>query len=306
MFILKILGWIFRRLRDFFGSKAGKITAGVIGAVGVGAAGAGAVQAGKAIKLNRRAKKMRDEALRRHEEHYNKVQGALEEAGKVKLIAIKSFDDFAEQMAKIQGRPEFDEIKCKGVELPQFSAGELKIISNNVALAVEGVAYAGAGAGLGIAVCGLNLVALGPGLLIGGIGLLVAGGHIKKKAIENNKQAKQLVKDVDTIVKQYDELAEVAEMLEKHISAVYAQYDRHLVRMKTILSKKTYWSDMSNKEHIVIENCILLVGMLFKLCKIELIVREKKIEVINTEAVKTIGAEVDAALKHTKRWRLFA
>ncbi len=302
----KFLGWIFSKLRNFFGSKAGKITAAAVGAVGAGAAGYGAVQAGKAIKLNRRAKKMRDEALQRHEEHYNKVQGALEAAGKVKLTAIESFDDFAEQMAKIQGRPEFDEIGCKGVKLPEFTADDLKVISNNVALAVEGVAYAGAGAGLGIAVCGLNLVALGPGLLIGGIGLMIAGGHIKKKAIENNRQAKQLVKDVDAIVKQYDELATAASMLEKHISAVYAQYEKHLARMKKILSKKTRWSDMSDKEHTAIENTILLVGMLFKLCKIELIVKEKKAEAINAEDVEAIGAEVDAALKHTKRWGLFA
>lgn len=306
MFILKIFGWIFSKFRNFFGSKAGKITAAAVGAVGVGAAGVGAVQAGKAIKLNRRSKKMRDEALQRHEEHYNKVQAALEEAGKVKLTAIESFDDFAEQMAKIQGRPEFDEIGCKGVKLPEFTADDLKVISNNVALAVEGVAYAGAGAGLGIAVCGLNLVALGPGLLIGGIGLLVAGDHIKKKAIENNKQAKQLVKDVDVIVKQYDELTTAAAMLEKHIGAVYAQYEKHLARMKKILSKKTQWSDMTDKEHTAIENTILLVGMLFKLCKIELIIKDKKAEEINTEEVNNIGAEVDVALKHTRHRSIFA
>lgn len=299
--LIKILSWIFSKLRNFFGSKAGKITAAAVGAVGAGAAGYGAVQAGKAIKLNRRSKKMRDEALQLHEEHYNKVQGALEAAGKVKLTAIESFDDFAEQMAKIQGRPEFDEIGCKGVKLPEFTADDLKVISNNVALAVEGVAYAGAGAGLGIAVCGLNLVALGPGLLIGGIGLMIAGGHIKKKAIENNKQAKQLVKDVDAIVKQYDELATAAALLEKHISAVYAQYEKHLARMKKILSKKTRWSDMSDKEHTAIENTILLVGMLFKLCKIELIVNAKKTESINAEEVETIGAEVERVIKHTRK-----
>lgn len=301
----KFIGWLFSKLRDFLGTKAGKYTAAAAGALGAGAAGYGAVQAGKAIKLNRRAKKIRDEALQRHEEHYNNVQGALEAAGKVKLTAIKSFDDFAEQIAKIQDRPEFDNISCKGVNLPEFTADDLKIISNNVAFAIEGAVGAGAGAGLGIAVCGLNLVALGPGLLIGGIGLLIAGGRIKKKAIENKKQAKQLAQDVDAIVKQYDELAEAASLLEQHISAVYAQYEKHLTKMKKILATKTAWRDMNGKEHKIIENTILLVGMLFKLCKIELIVKEKKTETINAEEVKSVGAEVDAALKHTKRWSLF-
>lgn len=303
--LIKFLSWIFNKLRNFFGSKAGKITAAAVGAVGAGAAGYGAVQASKAIKLNRRSKKMRDEALQRHEEHYKKVQDALEAAVTIKLTAIDSFDDFADQMAKIQGRPEFCEINYKGVKLPEFTADDLKTISNNVAFALEGAIGAGAGAGLGIAVCGLNVVALGPGLLIGGIGLMIAGGHIKKKAIENNKQAKQLVKDVDAIIKQYDELAVAASMLEKHISAVYAQYDKHLTRMKKILLKKTRWSDMTDKEQITIENTILLVGMLYKLCKIELIVNEKKAEKINTEEVKSVGAEVDATLKHTKHKLFF-
>ncbi|MGM9632615.1 MAG: hypothetical protein ACI3XL_05950 [Eubacteriales bacterium] len=298
--IFKFISWIFSKLRNFFGSKAGKITAAAVGAFGVGAAGVGAVQTGKAVRLNRGSKKMCDEALQRHEEHYNKVQGALESAGAVKLTAIESFDDFADQMAKIQGRPEFDEIICKGVKLPEFTANDLKVISNNVAFAIKGAAGAGAGIGLGIAVCGLNLVALGPGLLIGGIGLFVAGGHIKKKAIESNKQAKQLAKDVDALVKQYDELATAAALLEKHISAVYAQYDKHLAMMKKILSKKTRWGDMTDKEKNTIENTILLVGMLLKLCKIELIVKEQKTETINAEEVEAISAEVDVALKHTK------
>lgn len=303
MFIFR---WLFGWLGKFFSSKAGKITAGVMGAVGAGAAVAGGVEIGKAVKLNRRARKMRDEALQKHEEHYSKVQAVLEATTKTKMTAIASFDEFADQMAMLQGRPEFNEIGCKGVELPAFTAEELKVISNKVALAVEGAAYAGAGAGLGIAAYGLNVLALGPGLLIGGIGMLVAGGHIKKKAIENSKQAKQLVKDVDEIIKQYDELAAAATMLGDHIGSIYAQYSKRLTRMKKILAKKTVWSELNEKEQLTIENTILLVGMLYKLCKIELIVKVKKAEKVNAEEVKGIEAEIEAALRHTKSRGLFA
>ena len=94
-------------------------------------------------------------------------------------------------------------------------------------------------------------------------------------------------------------------MLEKHISAVYAQYEKHLAKMKKVLAKKSLWSNMSEKEQAIIENTILLVGMLYKLCKIELIVNEKKTEKINTEEVKSVGAEVDATLKHTKHKLFF-
>lgn len=63
---------------------------------------------------------------------------------------------------------------------------------------------------------------------------------------------------------------------------------------------------MTDKEHTAIENTILLVGMLYKLCKIELIVKHKKEETINTDEVKKVGAEVDATLKHTKHWGFFS
>ena len=75
--------------------------------------------------------------------------------------------------------------------------------------------------------------------------------------------------------------------------------------MKKILAKKSLWSNMSEKEQAIIENTILLVGMLYKLCKIELVVNEKKAEKINTEEVKSVGAEVDATLKHTKHKLFF-
>lgn len=304
--MFRIINWMFSKCRDFFSSTIGKAVIWILGIFGISVGTAGAIEAGKAIKLNRRSRKIRDDALNLHEEHYQKVRGVLEATGKTKLTAIASFDDFADEMAKIQGRPEFDDIDCKGVDLPEFTAEDLKIISNNVALAIEGAAYAGTGAGLGIAVCGLNVLALGPGIFIGGIGLFVAGGHIKKKAIENSKQAKQLAKEVDAIVKQYDELADAAALLNTHIGAVYTQFEKYLGRMKKILAKKTVWSEMSERDHSTIENTILLVGMLFKLCKIELVMKEKRIERIQTDEVKAIGVEVDATLKRTKRWGIFA
>lgn len=304
--MLKLAGWIFSKCRDFFSSKIGKILLWILGIFGFSAGTKGVVEAGKAIKLNRHSRKIRDDALQMHEEHYQKVQLALEATGKTKLAAIDSFDDFANQMEKIQDRPEFSTIGCKGVELPVFTADDLKIISNNVALAIEGVAYAGAGAGLGIAVCGLNILALGPGIFIGGIGLLVAGGHIKKKAIANHKQAKQLAQDVNIIIKKYDKLADAATLLEQHISSVFTQYEKQMSKMKEILSKKTVWSAMSKKEQANIKNVILLVGMLFKLCKIELIVKTNNVESICSEEVKNIGTEVESVLKHTKPWWQFA
>ena len=295
---MKIIKWIL--------NKFGKVLAWIFGGIGAIFAIFGGVKMGKAAKLNRRTRKMRDEALKLHEEHYNKVQAVLESTTIIKTTAIDSFNDFAEQMERLQDRPEFGAISCKGVNLPAFTVDELKVVSNKVGLAVEGVAYAGAGAGLGIAAFGLSALAIGPGVLFGGIGMLVVGSRINKKAVENNKQVEQLVKDVEKIVKKYDELADAATMLDSHISSIYEQYENHLAKMKKILAKTTVWCKLTRKEQLVIENTILLVGMLYKLCKIELIVKVDEVETVNVAEVQSVESEVQAALHHTKPRGLFA
>lgn len=76
----------------------------------------------------------------------------------MQVLLMKSFDNFAEQMSKIQYRPEFDEINYKCVDLPKFTANDLKNVLNGLVLAVEGVARAGVGAGMDIALCDLILL----------------------------------------------------------------------------------------------------------------------------------------------------
>lgn len=298
MFIIR---WIIEKLGKFFSSKAGKIFAWVGVGVGAGAAAYGGVEIGKAVKLSRRAQKILNEALRKHEEHYSKAQSALETAGNKKLVVVKSFEDFANEMEKLQGRPEFADIIPRGADLPKFTTEDLKVISNKVALAVEGAAFAGAGAGLGIAAYGLNILAIGPGALFAGVGILVAGEHIKKKAIENNRQAKQLAKEVKQLVVQYAELASAAENLTKQLDDIYSQYQRYFSKMKKILTQKTQWNTLAEKEQQVIKNTVMLVGTLFELCKVELVVRTRKAETVNSEAVKKSEVVADKTLKQTKK-----
>ena len=296
MFIIR---WLIEKLGKFFSSKTGKIAAWIGVGVGAGAAAYGGVEIGKAVKLSRRAQKIRNEALQRHEEHYSKAQRALEAAGNKKIVVVKAFEAFANEMEKLQGRPEFADIMPNGFELPKFTTEDLKVISNKVALAVEGAAFAGAG--LGIAAYGLNILAIGPGALFAGVGILVAGEHIKKKAIENNKQAKQLAKDVKQLVAQYDELADAADNLTRQLDNIYSQYQRYFNKMKKILAKKTQWSALADKEQQVVKNTIMLVGTLFKLCKVELVVKARKAETVNTEAVKKSEVAVNKTLKQTKK-----
>lgn len=59
---------------------------------------------------------------------------------------------------------------------------------------------------------------------------------------------------------------------------------------------------MSKKERLVIENTILLVGMLSKLCKIELIIKDNMAELINIDEVRKVDADAKRILKHTKTY----
>lgn len=298
---MKIIMWVIQKLRSFFSSKTGKVFSWIAGLFGGGAVVCGGAKVVEAVNLNKRAKKIRDEALTLHEEHYNKAQTALETAGQKKLAAIQTFSEFANLMEKLRDRPRFSDITEDGVSLPTITTDELKVIADNVAAAIGGVALAGAGAGLGIAAYGLNVLAFGPGMLFGGVGMLMAGNQLKNKAVENKRQAKQLANDIEQLIGQYDQLANAADSLSKQLDDVYSNYIPHLEKMKKILEKKTIWDKLSVKEQRIIKNAMYLVGMMYKLCKTELVLKTKKAETVNVAGVKAIEEEVEKTIKPMKK-----
>ena len=204
--IMRIIRWI---ISFFTRHKKGVI----VGAAAIGGAGAGAgiFNAHKAKKINRQALDIQQNALEKHEQAYQEAQAVLALLGEVEKDAIDSFVHFADTMERIQGRPKFKSNIFSTVKLPNYEPEEIKNLSAEVRMAIDGVVGAGVGGLAGLAAFGAGAGALvaAPAMALGGVVLCVKGFGLKKKAIENKRQAKQMEKSVDEIVASSFEATEI-------------------------------------------------------------------------------------------------
>ncbi len=123
-----------------------------------------------------------------------------------------------------------------------------------------------------------------------GLVLCVKGISLKKKAVENERQAKNMAKSVDEIVAFNSELQSAAKQYRESVCAVYERYVDYLNRVEDILSEKTTWKEFSKKEKRTVENTVLLARLLYEMTKTNIIIKQdcdEKLEKLNsTELVK--------------------
>ena len=158
------------------------------------------------------------------------------------------------------------------------------VAATNATLAALGggsIAAGGGGMALGSAVLGGTT--LGVGLLIGGIIFNIAGAKISDQADELYSQAAKTEKEVEKIVAYLEELHKASMIFKRALTDTEKQYRKHLNMLKYIVdySEKTNWKDFSEKEKKVTENTILLVGLLYKMCRVNLVCKGKSEADIN-------------------------
>lgn len=146
--------------------------------------------------------------------------------------------------------------------------------------AIGSSAYAG-GIALGQAV--LGGATLGAGLLIGGIIFNVVGCKLADSSDEALKQAKRTQKEVNKICRYLDELISTAVPFRNMLKIVDNQYRKHLLILNKIinLSGKTNWDDFTTEEKKSTENLVLLVGLLYKMCQMNLVIKNANSNDVN-------------------------
>ena len=297
--IMRIIRWI---ISFFTRHKKGVI----VGAAAIGGAGAGAgiYNAHKAKKINRQALDIQQNELERHEQVYQETQAVLALLGEVEKDAIDSFVHFADTMERIQGRPIFKSNIFSTVKLPNYEPEEIKNLSAEVRMAIDGVVGAGVGGLAGLAAFGAGAGALvaAPAMALGGVVLCVKGFGLKKKAIENKRQAKQMKKSVDKIVAFYDELRNAADSFRGSVTAVYSRYAECLQRVEDTLTTKTVWKQFSREEKKNVENTVLLARLLYEMTQTKIVVRQKKedkLETVNTAEIAKLQKQATKLLGET-------
>ena len=297
--IRRIIRWI---ISFFTRHKKGVI----VGAAAIGGAGAGAgiFNAHKAKKINRQALDIQQNALEKHEQAYQETQAVLALLGEVEKDAIDSFVHFADTMERIQGRPKFKSNIFSTVKLPNYEPEEIKNLSAEVRMAIDGVVGAGVGGLAGLAAFGAGAGALvaAPAMALGGVVLCVKGFGLKKKAIENKRQAKQMEKIVDEIVAFYAELRKAADSFRGSVTAVYSRYADGLQRVENTLTTKTVWKQFSREEKKNVENTVLLARLLYEMTQTKIVVRqekEDKLETVNTAEIAKLQKQATKLLGET-------
>ena len=297
--IRRIIRWI---ISFFTRHKKGVI----VGAAAIGGAGAGAgiFNAHKAKKINRQALDIQQNALERHEQAYQETQAVLALLGEVEKDAIDSFVHFADTMERIQGRPKFKSNIFSTVKLPNYEPEEIKNLSAEVRMAIDGVVGAGVGGLAGLAAFGAGAGALvaAPAMALGGVVLCVKGFGLKKKAIENKRQAKQMEKSVDEIVAFYAELRKAADSFRGSVTAVYSRYAEGLQHVEDTLTIKTVWKQFSREEKKNVENTVLLARLLYEMTQTKIVVRqekEDKLETVNTAEIAKLQKQATKLLGET-------
>lgn len=165
-------------------------------------------------------------------------------------------------------------------------------LTNATLAALGGGAIAAGGGGIAAGTAVLGAATLGVGLLIGGIIFNFTGGKLSDKADEAWDQMKKAEKQINTICTYLDDLKKISNMYYASLSKVDDIYKEHLNGLKSIVNELGHkdWNTFTKEEKKLTENIILLVGLLYNMCKVELVLKAKEdgdMNTINKEAIET-------------------
>ncbi len=159
--------------------------------------------------------------------------------------------------------------------------------TNATLAALGGGAIAAGGGGMALDSAILGGATLGFGLLVGGIIFNITGNKISEKADEAWTQMEKAEKQINTICEYLNALKFAAGQYYGTLETVNKIYEKHLNGLSTIVNllNKTDWHNFSDDEKLVTENTVLLVNLLYQMCKVQIVIKnsDDEINTINYE-----------------------
>ena len=145
------------------------------------------------------------------------------------------------------------------------------------------------GMALGSTILGIST--LGVGLLVGGAIFNFTGSGISNKADEAYSEVKKETDEVDTICMYLDDLTKTSADYRDSLSEVRGLYNiKYNKAYKLIIKDKQYnWNEYSDEDKLNIQNLVLLVGLLYKMCQVNLVSKsnsKKDVNKINKSGIK--------------------
>ncbi|SKB55182.1 hypothetical protein SAMN02745120_2061 [Acetoanaerobium noterae] len=165
--------------------------------------------------------------------------------------------------------------------------------TNATLAALGGGAIAAGGGGIALGTTILGATTLGVGLLVGGIIFNVTGGKLSDKADEAYSQMKKAESSINKICSYLYELEKTAEDYTHSINIVRNKYLESYNYISYVVNKlhKVDWNEFSEQDKLVVKNTVMLVGLLYKMCKLNLVnkaANENEMNTINKSGINII------------------
>ena len=175
-------------------------------------------------------------------------------------------------------------------------------LTNATLAALGGGSLAVGGGGMALGSAVLSGATLGVGLLVGGIIFNITGGKLSAKADEAYSQMKEAEKNINRICTYLKNLRNVASDYKKTMESVNAKYSECLNFMHYVVNKmnKVDWNEFTKEEKRATENMVLLVGLLYRMCQVQLVNKaedESKENTINEKDIQDVKMDAEVVLK---------
>lgn len=148
-------------------------------------------------------------------------------------------------------------------------------LTNATLAALGGGAIAAGGGGMAAGAVVLGGAALGVGLLVGGIMFGLAGSKLSSKADEAWKQMLANEVKINEVCNYLADLRTTAKSYNDSLLSMHSLYLEYIEMMQNIIeSRREYrvnWFDLSIEEQRIIENTVLIVTVLYNMCKVQLV-----------------------------------
>ena len=117
------------------------------------------------------------------------------------------------------------------------------------------------------------------------------------------EEAKKQEEKVKQICAKLEEISEYGARFLSSLNSVYDIYAKHLDELDHIVNVtgKRDWTFFSANEQLITENTIILVNVLHKMCKTEMVRKDPKdeeLKIANTDAIMTAISDGDVACEH--------
>lgn len=170
--------------------------------------------------------------------------------------------------------------------------------TNATLAALGGGALSAGGGGIALGTTILGAATLGVGLLVGGVIFNFTGEKLSDKSFEAYGEMLKAEETINKIVDYLKNLEKLSKEYKAALTTVNDIYNEKFNFLKqTVESGKTDWNDFTEIERVTTENTVLLVGLLYKMCKVNLVNKAEKEDEMNTINEAAVKESINSSEK---------